>query len=54
MLVGTQVIPQLKAVDQVKQLSEAKPSFARVGYNEECEAAINEQASVMCAPVSSC
>ena len=42
-----QVIPQLQAVDQVKHLSEAKPSFARVGYNEQCEAAINEQVGIM-------
>ncbi len=46
---ATQVIPQLQAVDQVKHLSEAKPSFARVGYNDQCEAAINEQVRRLCA-----
>ncbi len=54
---ATQVIPQLQAVDQVKHLSEAKPSFARVGYADQCEAAINEQVSwSLCLPcmVRSC
>ena len=41
-----QVLPQLQAVDEVKHLSEAKPSFARVRYSEQCEAAINEQINV--------
>ena len=41
-----QVLPQMQAVDEVKHLSEAKPSFARVRYSEQCEAAINEQINV--------
>ena len=44
--VGAQVLPQLQAVDEIKHLSEAKPSFARVRYSEQCEAAINEQINV--------
>jgi ferritin heavy chain len=41
-----EVLPELQAVDEVKHLAEAKPSFARVRYSEQCEAAINEQINV--------
>ena len=40
------MLPQLQAVDEVKHLSDSKPSFARVRYSHECEAAINEQINV--------